>query len=331
MPLRYPSRHRGRGRPSASRSSATSRPAGRRVHLHGYVGKEGEVPAAPRRAWLHVTASSAEGGPWRSPRPPPLRHPQCRHRGGRPHRVDPGAGRPACWPTTPRSSETVGTSSPTRWRVRLGRAAFEHSKALSWDRTASRARFSPARGRATRGRRPRSTSRTARPPRRGARVVAQNTLWPVLTLGAGAGAGSRPRELVAWGPTVFLPPRYYQFAIGHEARRHGGLLPGPARRVLVLAIRRWPPCAVPRSPRAWTDPHGARRSRCRPDACGWCLAPARSVERRRRVLVRGLVWEAAAALVTRRCSVAAALPRWARRQRSAARPRIRCIPPPEGS
>ena len=109
-----------------------------RVHLHGYVDEE-EKFRLLRRAWLHVTASSAEGWSLAVTEAAACATPSVGIAvGGLTESILDGETGLLADDAAELGEHVRDLLADHEWRERLGRAALEHSKALSWDRTASR-------------------------------------------------------------------------------------------------------------------------------------------------------------------------------------------------
>jgi glycosyltransferase involved in cell wall biosynthesis len=294
-----------------------------RVHLHGYV-DETEKFRLLRQAWIHVTASAAEGWSLAVTEAAACGTPSVGMAVGGLNEsiLDGETGLLARDVEELREHVSILLADHDR-RDRMGRAAYRHAEALSWERTArqtlsvldaerrevSEAADEPA----TAGARRPDAALLA-----GA-VVVQNVLWLVLTLilaqllGADTSGGLM---VLAWGLLLLsLPGAYLQFTVGEEMRTTlaSGVeacfqaLRRWSRRLLILAASVAAALSLLHFPLARDI--GVTRvawfaAVALPVGCLWLLLSlqrgALEAARHRGLLVRSLVWEAVGrlALVT---------------------------------
>jgi glycosyltransferase involved in cell wall biosynthesis len=301
-----------------------ARGLGDRIHLHGYV-DEAEKFRLLRRAWLHVTASSAEGWSLAVTEAAACATPSVGMGvGGLTESILHGETGLLAKDVEEFGQHVRTLLSDHDRRERLGRAAHEQAQALSWDRTASRTLsvLEVEQREVARGDDPAAAGAGSHRPDAAllaGAVVVQNALWLVLMLLLAQLLGadtSGSLMALAWGLLLLsLPGAYLQFTVGNEMRTTlaSGLeacfqaLRRWSLRLLVLAASVAALLSVLHIPLArdvGLTPVAWFAAVALPVGCLWLLLSlqrgALEAARHRRLLVRSLVWEAAGrlALVT---------------------------------
>jgi glycosyltransferase involved in cell wall biosynthesis len=288
-----------------------------RVHFHGYVDEDTKFRLL-RRAWIHVTASSAEGWSLAVTEAAACATPSVGIAvGGLTESILHGETGLLAQEVDELGEHVRDLLADHERRERLGQAALRHSRALSWDHTASRTLsvLADEQQEAANSDQAAGFRRPAAALMAGA-VIGQNILWLVLTLllarvlGADTSGGL---EALAWGLLLFsLPGAYLQFMVGREFRTTlaSGVeacfqaLRRWSRRLLLLAVTVAAALSllhVPLARDAGLTPVAWLAAVALPAGCLWLVLSlqrgALEAARRPRLLVRSLVWEAVGRLV----------------------------------